>query len=129
METVVLDLSKELENTHSTLYFDNFFNSLTLVEKLVQFEVTGKIWLLWKKIKIWKKVTTIFNIPITGLLWSGLIIVKWQWLVHDLRIGRLNTCAIPRDYQRLQLGYGWYWSSQSKNSFLQMDRKSSGGSY
>ena len=46
VETVVLDLSKELENTHSTLYFDNFFNSLTLVEKLVQFEVTGKIWLL-----------------------------------------------------------------------------------
>ena len=46
VETVVLDLSKELENTHCTLYFDNFFNSLTLVEKLVQFEVTGKIWLL-----------------------------------------------------------------------------------
>ena len=32
-ETVVLDLSKKLENTHCMLYFDNFFNSLTLVEK------------------------------------------------------------------------------------------------
>ena len=26
VETVVLDLSMELENTHCTLYFDNFFN-------------------------------------------------------------------------------------------------------
>ena len=33
-ETVVLDLSRKLENTHCMLYFDNFFNSPTLVEKL-----------------------------------------------------------------------------------------------
>ena len=33
-ETVVLDLSKKLENAHCMLYFDNFFNSPTLVEKL-----------------------------------------------------------------------------------------------
>ena len=33
-EKVVLDLSKKLENTHCMLYFDNFFNSPTLVEKL-----------------------------------------------------------------------------------------------
>ena len=33
-ETVVLDLSKKLENTHCMLYFDNFFNSPTLFEKL-----------------------------------------------------------------------------------------------
>ena len=38
VETVVLDLSKKLENTHCTFYFDltflNFLNSPTLVEKL-----------------------------------------------------------------------------------------------
>ena len=33
-ETVVLDLPKKLENTHCMLYFDNFFNSPTLLEKL-----------------------------------------------------------------------------------------------
>ena len=52
-ERVVLDLSKKLENTHCMLYFDNFFNFPTLVEKLfekgiyalAQFEVTEKIWL------------------------------------------------------------------------------------
>ena len=33
-ETAVLDLSKKLENTHCMLYFHNFFNSPTLVEKL-----------------------------------------------------------------------------------------------
>ena len=33
-ETVVLDLSKKLENAHCTLYFENFFNSPTLVEKI-----------------------------------------------------------------------------------------------
>ena len=33
-KTVVLDLSKKLGNIHCMLYFDNFFNSLTLVEKL-----------------------------------------------------------------------------------------------
>ena len=30
---VVLDLSKKLDNTHCMLYFDNVFNSPTLVEK------------------------------------------------------------------------------------------------
>ena len=51
-ETVVLDLYKKLENTHCMLCFDNFFNSPTLNEKilnrgiyLVQFEVIRKIWL------------------------------------------------------------------------------------
>ena len=29
-----MDLSKKLKNTHCMLYFDNFFNSTTLVEKL-----------------------------------------------------------------------------------------------
>ena len=33
-ESVVLDLFKKSENTHCILYFDNFFNSQTLVEKL-----------------------------------------------------------------------------------------------
>ena len=33
-ETAVLDLSKKLENTHCMLYFENFFNSPTLVEEL-----------------------------------------------------------------------------------------------
>ena len=32
-ERVVLDLSEKLENTHSTLYFDNLFSSPSLVEK------------------------------------------------------------------------------------------------
>ena len=32
-ETVVLDLSKQLKNPHCMLYFDNFFNSPTLIEK------------------------------------------------------------------------------------------------
>ena len=53
-ETVVLDLSKKLENAHCMPYFGNFFNSPTLVGKLfdrriycsVQFEVTRKIRLL-----------------------------------------------------------------------------------
>ena len=27
LETVILDLSKKLENTHCMLYFNNFFNS------------------------------------------------------------------------------------------------------
>ena len=34
-ETIVFDLSKKLENMHCMLYFDNFFNSPTLVEKLL----------------------------------------------------------------------------------------------
>ena len=71
-ETVVLDLSIKIENTNCMLYFDNFFNSPTLVEKiligkytaLVQFEVNGKIWLLWQKIKMLKKVPSIFNMSI-----------------------------------------------------------------
>ena len=33
-ETVVLDLSKKLENIHCMLYFDNFFNYPTLADKL-----------------------------------------------------------------------------------------------
>ena len=33
-ETFILDLSKKLENTYCMLYFDNFFNSPTLVEML-----------------------------------------------------------------------------------------------
>ena len=33
-ETVVLDLSRKLKNTYCVLYSDNFFNCLTLVEKL-----------------------------------------------------------------------------------------------
>ena len=33
-EIVVLNLSKKLENAHCILYFDNFFNSPTLVQEL-----------------------------------------------------------------------------------------------
>ena len=36
---VVLDLPKKLENTYRMLYFDNFFNSATLVEKLFNSEI------------------------------------------------------------------------------------------
>ena len=78
-EKVVLDLSKKLENTHCMLYFDNFFNSPTLFEKLF---VRGlyclgtvrsdrKNMAIIKKGKDIKKVTSIFNMPMT-------------WLVHVL---------------------------------------------
>ena len=51
---VVLDLSMKLENTHCMLYFDNSFNSPTLVEKLFNRGIYSlgtvrsdqKIWLL-----------------------------------------------------------------------------------
>ena len=33
-ETVVLDISKKLRNSYYEIYFDNFFNSPTLVDKL-----------------------------------------------------------------------------------------------
>ena len=48
-ETVVLDLSKKLENTHFMLFFLQLWSkNFSIVEytALVQFEVTGKIWLL-----------------------------------------------------------------------------------
>ena len=82
---VVLDLSMKSENTHCMLYFDNSFNSATLAEKLFDRGIyclgtvrsDQKIWLLWKQIKIWKEVISILNMPITWLLWNGLIIVGW----------------------------------------------------
>ena len=51
---VVLDLSMKLENTNCMLYFDNYFNSPTLVEKLFDIGIYSlatvrsdqKIWLL-----------------------------------------------------------------------------------
>ena len=86
---------------------------------LVQFKVTRKVWLLWRRIKIWKEVTSSFNLPITCLLWNGLITMEWEWLVHvlrnvikyqqlhvDKRRECQNTCPVPRDYQRFQLRYG-----------------------
>ena len=53
-ETVVLNLSKKLENIHCILYFDNIFVlqhwlisfSIGKYTALVQFKVTRKIWLL-----------------------------------------------------------------------------------
>ena len=48
-ETVVLDLSKKLENTHFMLFLLQLWSkNFSIVEytALVQFEVTGKIWLL-----------------------------------------------------------------------------------
>ena len=38
-KTVVWDLSKKLENKHCMLYFDNFLNSSTLIEKLFVKEI------------------------------------------------------------------------------------------
>jgi len=35
-EEVVLQLTKSLENSYCTVYFDNFFNSPTLVKKLFE---------------------------------------------------------------------------------------------
>ena len=40
-ETVILDLSKKLENTNCMLYFDNFFNSPTLIENIL-------LWRSWR---------------------------------------------------------------------------------
>ena len=99
-ETVILDFSKKLDNTHSMLYFDNFFKSPTLFENLntlcdMLFDSgihylgsvrsDRKNMAIMKKTKIWKKVTSIFNVPMTSLLWYGLIIVERQWLVNVLR--------------------------------------------
>ena len=92
-ETTVLDLCKKLGNTYYMLFFGNIFilqhwlRNLSIREytALIHFEVTGELWLLWKKLKIWKEVISIFNMPITLLFRNGLIIVEWQWLVHVLR--------------------------------------------
>ena len=78
-ETVVLDLSKKLENTSCMLYFDNFFNSPTLVEKilireytaLAQFQVTEKIWLSKKKDKDMKRGDVDFQYA------DNVVAVKW----------------------------------------------------
>ena len=103
-ETVVLDLSKKLENTHCMLYFDNFFNSPTLLEKIFDRRIyclhtvrsDRKIWLLCKEIKIWKEVTSIFNMPITWLLWNGSIIDN-----HGVTM--VGTCLDSYMYQQLHV--------------------------
>ena len=40
-EEVVLQLTKGLEQLFCTVYFDNFFNSPTLIEKLFQKDIYG----------------------------------------------------------------------------------------
>ena len=40
-EEVVLQLTKDLEQSCCTVYFDNFFNSATLIEKLFQKGIYG----------------------------------------------------------------------------------------
>ena len=88
-----LELSKKLENRHYVLYFSNFCNSPTLVEKLFDRGIyclgavgsdRKKFCYYEKKAKIWKEVTEIFNMAIIWFLWNGLIIVRWKWLVHVL---------------------------------------------
>ena len=87
------EFSKNLENRHYVLYFSNFYNSPTLVEKLFNRGIyclgtvgkkKKKFCYYEKKTKIWKEVTEIFNMAIIWFLWNGLIIVQWQWSVHVL---------------------------------------------
>ena len=40
-EEVVLQLTKEVERSFCTVYFDNFFNSPKLIEKLFQKNIYG----------------------------------------------------------------------------------------
>ena len=91
---VVSDLSQKLwKYTLDALFWQLFLILQHCLKRfsigeytvLVQFEVTGKVWLLWKKIKMSKEVTSIFNMLLTWLQWNGLIIVESQWLVHFLR--------------------------------------------
>ena len=90
---VVLDLPKKLENTYRMLYFDNFFNSATLVEKLFNSEIycidtvqsnRKNITIVKNDIDM-KKGDIDYQYPNDVLLWNGLIIVEWQWLIHILR--------------------------------------------
>ena len=110
-ETDILDLSKKLGNTHCILYFNNFLKSPTLIEKVNilcdMLSDSGIYYLrsvrsyrknkaIMKKTKIWKKVTSIFNVSMTWLLWYGLIIVECQWFVNVLR----NVI----NYEKVRLG-------------------------
>ena len=59
---------------------------------------------------------------------NNVVAVKWfdnRGVVHVLRVAIKhqqcqNICPMPRDYQRLQLRYGWCLSPQLKNSCLQI---------
>ena len=77
------------------LILQHWLSSFSIEEytALVQFEVIRKIWLLWKKIKIWKELTSIFNIPIRWLLWNGFHGVTMVGLEGCNKVSTV-TCAI-----------------------------------
>ena len=132
------------------LYF-NFFlilqhwlRSFSIAEytALVELEVTKEIWLLWKKIKISKEVTSTFNMPITWLLWNDLIIMEWQWFVRLEKCTKVSTITrrvikqsakITVPWPEIMKGYkpriGCVDPLDQKIAAYKLDRKSSGGCY
>ena len=148
---VVSDLSKKLwKYTLDALFWQLFLIlqhclktfSIGEYTVLVQFEVTGKVWLLWKKIKMSKEVTLIFSMLLTWLLWNGLIIVESQWLVHFLRNvikyqqlqveqkDRVPKClSHTKRLSKITDRHGWVDLLVRKTAACKMDHKSSGRRY
>ena len=78
-ETVVLNLSKKLENTHCMFYFDNIFNSTTLVEKIFDSEIycLGAVRSDRKNVAIVKKEKDMKRGDIDFQYANNVVAVKW----------------------------------------------------
>ena len=111
------------------LYFDNFFNSPTLVEKLFNRGIycLGTVQSDWKNMAIMKKDKDKGN-DIDFYYTNNVVAVKWidnhgrtmfgTFLEECNKLptvtrrvkgksAKIPSCIMPRDYQRLQLRYGW----------------------
>ena len=90
-EAVVLDLSKKLENAHCMLYFDNFFNSPTLVEKHFDRGIycLGTVQSDWKNMAIMKKYKDMKRAEINFQYGNNMVALKW---FDNRGVTMIDTC-------------------------------------
>ena len=148
-EAVVLDLSKKLENAHCMLYFDNFFNSPTLVEKHFDRGIycLGTVQSDWKNMAIMKKYKDMKRAEINFQYGNNMVALKWfdnrgvtmiDTCLEEcnkasavIRRGQGQSAKIPilcpeiiKDYN---FGIGGVDLLDQKTTAYKLDRKSSGG--
>ena len=90
-ETVVLDLSQKLQNTHCRLYIDNFFNSGTLVESLFNRRIycLGTVRSDRKNMAIIKKDKDMKRGDIDAQYANNVVAVKW---LDNRGVIMVSTC-------------------------------------